>query len=222
MRLRLVLTVSSVLTAVALSVKLEMPVAAQYLQPSLAQRYASGWENDRVRVRRVSVASGAELPAEADADRVLVFLTADLQGSMPAAEAIWQPAGSRELQNRGRFPVEVVMIELKNVPEGAPGMTPPEALSAAGAVDGRLLIDNPRVTVAKLRYASNAYVDPWHFHPQDAIVVYLRGGYTWLPYSGWGAYRVSRGEMDVVPANTFHSFGNGGSDPLEFLAIFPK
>ena len=60
--------------------------------------------------------------------------------------------------------------------------------------------------------------------PRDinAVIVYLHGGYTWLPTAGWDTYRVRRGDIDVLPANTIHTFGNAGGDPLEFLAIFPK
>jgi quercetin dioxygenase-like cupin family protein len=197
--------------------------AAQYVQPSLANRYESGWENDQLRVRRISIEPGAQAPVQHDADSVFVFLTADLQGRMPPAEAIWQPAGAQELENRGRLRVDAVLIELKNGPVSAPGITPPEVLPTADAVDVRLLIDNPRVIVAKQRYFAGAYaVGPRHFHPQDALIVYLRGGFTLLPYSAQGPYRVRRGDIDVLPANTFHRFGNAGGDPLEFLVIFPK
>lgn len=222
MRLRLPGPLPSILGVLGLIVLAQGAVSAQYLQPSLARRFESGWENDRVRVRTISIEPGAQAPTQGDADRVLVFLTADLQGRMPPAEAIWQPAGARELENRGKVRVEAILIELKNVPTSAASVTPPEALPATGAVDVRLLIDNPRVIVTKQLFSSNAYAGPWHFHPQDAVIVYLRGGHTWLPYGGWGPYRVRRGDIDVVPANTFHRFGNAGGDPLEFLAIFPK
>ena len=199
------------------------PVAAQYSHESLAQRYGSGWENDRLRVRTIAVEPGAQMAAQADADRVLVFLTADLQGRAPAAEAVWQPAGAQELANRGNRRVEAVLIELKNVPASTLGITPPEAFPAPGAGDARILIDNPRVTVTRQRYPPGPYAaEAWHFHPQDAVVVYLRGGYTWPPTVERGAFRVRRGEVDVVPANTAHSFSNAGSDPLEFVVIFPK
>ena len=142
---------------------------------------------------------------------------------MPPAEAMWQPAGPGELENRGSGRVEAVVIELKSVPTSALGVTPPEALPATGGVAASLLIDNQRVMVLKQRYSPTAYpASPWHFHPQDAVVVYLRGGYTWLPYGGWGPYRVRRGDIDIVPANTLHNFSNAGGDPLEFLVIFPK
>jgi len=223
MRLRQRGSLSALAGVLGVAILTGAPAGAQYPQPSLATRYGSGWENDRVRVRTISVEPGAPAFQHTDVDRILVFLTADLQGRMPQADAIWQPAGTRELENRGSLRVEAVVIELKNAAPGTSGATPPEALPATGAIEMRLLIDNPRVVVTKQRYSPSGYAAvPRHFHPQDAIVVYLRGGYTWPPYGGWGPYRVRRGDMDVVPANMFHTFGNAGSDPLEFLAIFPK
>ena len=165
------------------------PVAAQYSYESLAQRYGSGWENDQLRVRTIAVEPGAQMPSRADADRVLVFLTADLQGRSPAAEAVWQPAGAQELENRGSRRVEAVLIELKNVPASTAGITPLEALPATAAGDARILIDNPRVTVTRQRYSPGTYAaEAWHFHPQDAVVVYLRGGYTWPSTVDWGPF----------------------------------
>jgi quercetin dioxygenase-like cupin family protein len=223
MRLRLAGSLSLVPGVIGLLVLPQQLVVAQYSQPSLTNRYEAGWENDLVRVRTISVEPGAQMSAQADTDRVLVFLTADFNGRMPAAEAIWQSAGTRELQNRGNLRVDAVVIELKNAPANAVGVTPPEALPSTEGVDARVLIDNPRVLVTRLRYALDAYATgPWHFHPQDAVMVYLRGGYTWLPQGGWGSQHVRRGDMDVVPANTFHILSNPGGNPLEFLMIFPK
>ena len=163
------------------------------------------------------------MPVQAGADRVLVYLTADLQNRIPEAEAVWQPAGTGDLENRGRFTVEAISIELKNAQPVDTGATPLEVLPITGLVDSRVLIDNARVVVTKLRYFQNAYAGAWHAHPQDSVIVYLRGGYTWVPpQAGYDIYRVRRGDIDVLPAHTLHSFGNAGGDPLEFLAIFPK
>lgn len=223
MRLRSAGSLSPLLCALALIALTPKFATAQYSQPSLAKQYESGWENDRVRVRTISIDPGAQARLQDDADRVLVFLTADLQGRLPEAEAVWQPAGARDLENHGSARVEAVLIELKNVATSPAGGTPPEALPVTGAVDSRLLIDNSHVLVVKQRYSLSGYAPgPWHFHPQGAVVVYLRGGYTWQPHAGWGPYRVRRGDIDVVPANALHAFSNAGSDPLEFLVIFPK
>jgi len=195
---------------------------AQEPSASLSSRYASGWENDRLRVRTISVSPGAQVPAYANSDAVLVFLTADLAGRMPAAEATWQPAGGA-LENRGHGRVDALVIEVKKSDLRGSGTTPPEALPATGVVDVRVLIDNPQVLVTKQRYLPGTYAFPgWHFHPQDTLIVYLNGGHVGQPYGRWGLQRVRRGDIDVVPANAFHSFANPGIDPLEFLAVFPK
>ena len=58
-----------------------------------------------------------------------------------------------------------------------------EALSSHDSSDVRLLIDNARVAVMKLRYRPNPMtLDPPHAHPQDALAVYLSGGHTWSPF----------------------------------------
>ena len=84
------------------------------------------------------------------------------------------------------------------------------------------VIDNDRVLVLKQRYEPIAYGGPQHFHGEDVLLVYLRGGYTWPLADLWGASRVRRGEVDVIPANTLHRLGNAGGDPLELLVIVPK
>jgi quercetin dioxygenase-like cupin family protein len=197
--------------------------SAQEQAASLTKRYVPGWENDRMRVRSISIAPGAQVPSYGDTDAVLVFLTADFGGRMPAAEATWQAAGARDVQNRGRAPVQALVIEVKNAEKRSAGVTPPEALPATGVTDVRVLIDNPQVLVTKQRYLPGVPSSAaWHFHPQDTLVVYLTGGYIGQPRGFWGLQRVHRGDIDVVPANTFHGFANPGIDPLEFLAIFPK
>lgn len=176
-------------------------------------------ENTRVRAKWVSVEPGASLPS--GADRVLVYFTAGPDGRMPA-EAVWQPAQMAADQNRGRVRLEALAIEMKDVPQRAAHGTPPESLAADG-VRVATLIDNARVLVLKHRYEPGTIGTPVHLHAEDVLVVYLRGGYTWPPLSGsWGAVRVRQRDVDLVPANTFHTLANAGNDPLELLVIIPK
>lgn len=215
---------STLLGVVGLVALTPGPSAAQYYERSLASQYASGWENDRLRVRTVSIEPGSRLDGTDEIDRVLVFLTADLDGRIPQAEAIFQPARGPVLENRGRLRATAVVIDVKPGPASTSGVTPPEALSFTNDVETERLIDNAHVTVTKVRYRPNAYVaGPWHFHAQDALLVYLRGGQAW-PQAGGYVYstRVRRGDIDVIPGNTLHTVTNAGSDPLEFLIIAPK
>ncbi len=224
-----------VAAAAGLAVVLGSRIDAQY-SASVRDRYPPEWESDQFRVRRIAMAPGAQTNEPGAADSVLVFLTANLDGRMPAAEAAWQPAGPRTLENRGRARFDAIAIELKDVPAPAAGVTPPEAIPSTDLIDIWRLVDNPRVLVTKLRYAPVTALDQLHFHPRDTLVVYLKGGYIWpateqsrewYPYAwpfmrGAPSLRVDRGDVDVVPANTFHSFSNAGGEPLEFLAIFVK
>lgn len=221
MRLRHRFLLPPALAIIATGVLLQ-PTAAQYARPS-ATVQESEWENNRLRLRRIAVDPGASARPDAGVDRVLVYLTANQDGKMPEAEAVWQPAGSGDLQNRGALKLEALAIDLKPGSPGGGGGTPPEGMrSSSYGAELWPIIDNDRVLVTKHRYAPTTFVDPPHFHSDDMLVVYLQGGYTWPVLGGWGSYRVRRGEVDVVPANAMHTLGNAGSDPLEFLVIMPR
>ena len=198
------------------------PLTAQYGVAGGSARGERSWENNRVRVTQLSLEPGAALPA--GANQVLVYMTAGPDGILPA-EAVWQPAGV-DVRNEGRTRVEAIAIELKDAPPTVAGGTPPEALDGHAGVRVTTLIDNPQVLVAKHRYAPSVSAGPWHFHPEDVLVVYLRGGYTWPADGLWrgysGASRLLRGDVDVIPANAIHRLGNAGSDPLELLVIVPR
>jgi quercetin dioxygenase-like cupin family protein len=209
------------LAVIGASVLLQ-PASAQYGQVSSTTLRLSEWENNRLRLRRIAVDPGASTRAEGGVDRVLIYLTANQDGNMPDADAVWQPAGSPDLQNRGALKLEALAVDLKAASAAASGGTPPEAFHTSYRAEVKTLIDNARVLVTKHRYAPTTYVDPPHFHSDDMLVVYLQGGYTWPMSGDWGSYRVRRGEVDIVPANALHSLGNAGSDPLEFLVILPR
>ena len=177
------------------------------------------WENSRIRLKQLSVEPGATLPT--GGDQVMVYLTADADGRLPAA-AVWQPAGSAGAQNRGSARLQAIAIELKDAPPG-PGVGTPQVEPAADdRVAVTTLIDNPRVLVTKHSYGPITLDAPAHLHAEDVLVVYLRGGYTWPQTDFWGASRVRRGDVEVIPANTYHRLANAGSDPMELLVIVPR
>jgi quercetin dioxygenase-like cupin family protein len=192
------------------------------------------WENERMQVRRISIEPGARLAGDSAGGSVMVFLTADLDGRMPPAEVAWRDPGPAMMENRGRTRFEALVVDLKGGAAPSSRVTPPEVVRASanvapraysGSYDSTMraqnLIVNERVNVTKERYGSAGSVDPQHFHPQDAVVIYLRSGYVWPVVTFYGPDRVRRGDVRVVPGNTFHVTGNAGSDPLEFLLIIP-
>jgi quercetin dioxygenase-like cupin family protein len=202
--------------ALALAAMLAEPTRAQY--GPLTGGLTLPWESARARVTQLSVAPSATLPT--GANRVLVYFTADPDGKMSPG-AVWQ-GDAAAIQNRGPARLDGLAIELKEAPRAPDGVTPPEALATEHGVEVSTVIDNPRVLVMKHRYHPLAYAGPLHFHGDDVLVVYLRGGYTWPDIASWAAARVRRGDVNVIPANTLHRLANAGSDPLELLVIVPR
>ena len=99
MKSRSSVILSSLLAIAVVGVFVEGGVAAQYGERTMAT--PPSWENDQFRVRRIALAPGAQMVPPEGQDTVLVFLTADLDGRMPPAEAVWLDRGSRPLENRG-------------------------------------------------------------------------------------------------------------------------
>jgi quercetin dioxygenase-like cupin family protein len=219
MRATTSVSLSPVLAALGLAAVLAQPIAAQYGGMPTTSRQSLPWENSRFKVQYLSVEPGASVPPSGN--QVMVYLTADADGRM-APDAILQPPGA--LQNRGRVRLNAIAVEIKDLTDARPaaGGTPPEALDAEYGVEVAPLVDNPRVLVTKQRYGALAYGGPLHSHAEDVILVYLRGGYTWPADGFWGASRVTRGDVSVIPAHTIHRIGNASTDPLEMLVIVPR
>lgn len=200
--------------------------------------YQVDFEDDQIRVLRLSVAAGEKGTTLEHRDGVLVFLTKDLHGRMPAAEALWQPAGTLALDNRGPGRFEAVLVELKAASSPSTAGLPPEASTTAYYERGTVrsddvtvvpyevqierLLDNSRVTVTKQRFGPTARVDQFHLHTQDSLFVYLGRGEVQGATARWGRHRVERGQVDVLTPYVLHVFSNAGSDPIEFITVHPK
>jgi hypothetical protein len=200
--------------------------------------YQVEWENDAVLVARVILPPGQRTTAESSSGAVIVFLTADLNGRMPAAEAAWQEPGPIELENHGPARFEAILIQFKQpAHQGtAMGAVPRAYFGGATAgssmypigwpmygdepVKSQTLVDRPGLTVTKERYPVTTFLDPVRADSNDTVVVYLRGGYVWSA-EPWqpGAVRVRRGDVRVLPANALYSLSNAGSDPSEFVVV---
>ena len=89
------------------------------------KHYKVEFENDKVRVLRVSYAAGETSVMHYNPDSVIVSLTGDKtrmttpdgrsrETSAKAGEVIWSPAGSRLPQNVSDKRDEVIIVELKH------------------------------------------------------------------------------------------------------------
>ncbi len=205
-------------------------LAALTLLPQYASRgsntpYHVDWETDQVRVAHVTLAPGQTLDTPAPNGRVVIFLAADLDGRRPVQDAAW--VENAAFTNRGSSRFDAIVIDMKGTP-GPPIGTVVEAVpvyrdqySYSPDRQPRIvpLVDNGSVTVTRARYPANTYMNWFHFHPRDQVVVYLTGGYTWPPMAYAGADHVRRGDVRVVPANTLHTLNNAGADPLDFIIV---
>jgi hypothetical protein len=187
------------------------------------------FEDAWVRVRSISVAPGETSTALTQSNGVLVYLTADLEGRMPRSEAVWHAAGSPALQNRAATRFDAMFVELKASPSSGPAPSVPELMPADTRYDSYLrehraaaLVENDRVTVSRHRVVPYAWTQDYHTHPREAVVIYLRGGDMSGTSARPGYHRVRRGGFDVLPADLFHTLYNGGTDPIDFVAVWPK
>ena len=82
------------------------------------------FENDRVRVSRVTVPPGARHEGKQRGDRVVVHMTDARQVrkqdggqgeeiTHKMGDSVWRGASKAEIQNTGDKPIEIVIVELK-------------------------------------------------------------------------------------------------------------
>jgi hypothetical protein len=167
--------------------------------------YRVEWENEDVRIARVVLAPGEHASAESPSGSVIVYLTANLDGRMPSADATWQAAGPFDLENRGRARFEALIIQFKRaVPASmATAASPPSSATRrtieptvawtgygygyANWIDyahrepvkSETLVDTAGVTVTRVRQPASMYQEPSGIDANDRVVVYLRAGDAW-------------------------------------------
>jgi quercetin dioxygenase-like cupin family protein len=208
---------------------------AQYPATNNSPQYRVEFQDDQVRVLRISLRGGEATPVENHPDAVLIYLTADLNGRIPDAVATWQPMGTYSLENHARTSFEALLVELIAPASGVSASIEPEATAAAYSSEdleypfyepdahrASTLVENARVAVSWHRLVPLVRTEPYHFHLRDTLLVYLAGGEMSGSTGQAGFYRARRGEFHVLPPNVLHALGNVGNDPVEFVMIAPK
>jgi hypothetical protein len=195
------------------------------------------FEDDQVRVVRVSLLPGESRTIQDHQGGLLVYLTANLEGQLPRAEASWYSPGATTLENSATTRFEGIWVGLRAPASGVPAALPPEvagqaesygrllAYSPYGRTPNRVrtLVDNDQVLVSLHRLARSWLpTEPHHFHPREVVLVYLAGGQISGSTGYLGTRHARRGDFDLLPANLVHAFRNMGNDPIEFVMIAPK
>ncbi|MFQ5640467.1 MAG: SgcJ/EcaC family oxidoreductase [bacterium] len=153
-----------------------------------SKHYQVVFENDHVRVVRITYGAGEKSVMHYHPDAVAVFMSDNqVKFSLPNGEAIdtsaktgqtiWTPAGKHLPQNMGDKPLEVVLVEMKGKHDAATLRTDIEA-------------ENVKFTAAFSRgdaagvaalYTENAVIQPPNsdaVHGREAIQSFMQSGFT--------------------------------------------
>ncbi len=143
--------------------------------------YKVEFENDHVRVLRITYAAGDETPLHSHPDGVVVFLQdADAEMTLPdgttqarpgrAGDVLW--AGQETHGVKAISDIAVVLVELK-AGGGDVGMADPDAAEVAPD-HYKVELENDQVRVLRITYAAGDE-SAMHAHP-DGVVVFLQDG----------------------------------------------
>ncbi len=121
---------SGIITTVILLMLLTVSVEAWGQDPTVvdAKHYTVEFENDQVRVLRISYAPGEESVMHEHPNGVAVFLTdantemkigdgTTIQDIRKSGDAIWAPAGKHLPKDIGDNKSELILVELKSQPK---------------------------------------------------------------------------------------------------------
>ncbi len=202
------------------------PVSAQDPLKVAPTQYKLEAENERVRVLRATVAPGATTAMHVHPAHVGVALTA---GSLRLAlgdgktqdidvkadEVILVPAGAHTTTNRGKAPVEVIVIEMK----GAPGTATIPA-ARPGMKMTRVLQD-ARVEAYRVSADASFHEAAGSTHPYDQVVVPLGAGDIALTMDGKTTSSWKRGDVRLIGRGVAHE-AKAGKIPGDMIIVSIK
>jgi quercetin dioxygenase-like cupin family protein len=190
--------------------------------------YRVDFENDRVRVVRITYGPGEESAMHYHPDSAAVFLTDHrVQMMLPdgstsemnaaAGTAVFAPGGQHQPRNMAADPLEVVQVELKGGPSGAgsPDGDDPTA------VDGRHYtteVENERVRLLRIKYGAGEE-SIMHYHP-DSVAIFLtdHAVQMTMPDGSTSELTAAAGEAMFVPAGQ-HLPKNISDGPWELVLV---
>ena len=128
--LKKIIAKSSMVTIVLFALVMTIQTEALGQDPTVvdAKHYTVAFENDQVRVLRISYAPGEESVMHEHPNSVAVFLAdgntdmklgdgTTIEDIRKSGEAIWTPAGMHLPKNIGDNKSELILVELKSQPE---------------------------------------------------------------------------------------------------------
>lgn len=203
-----------VLLACTLSVLAAVPSAAQDPVKVASQYYRVVAENERVRVLRVTMPPGGAAAMHAHPahlavsfDDISVHMTLPdgktQDAPMKAGEARMQPAGAHATANKGKAPIEVIVIEMK----GEPG-TPTLPASRPGMKMTRIFQD-ARAEAYRVTIDSTFHEPAGTTHDYDQVVITLGPGDVALTMDGKTTSTWKRGDVTLIGRGVPHETKGG-------------
>ena len=143
--------------------------------------YRTEFENDRVRILRITYGPGEESVMHYHPEAVGVYLTdASVEMGLPDGETMavqntagthgFYPAGQHLPKNTGEEPLELVLIELK---PGETGPAIPDGLDSTTVDPDHYTVEleNDQVRIVRIKYGPGDE-STMHYHP-DSVAVFL-------------------------------------------------
>ncbi len=197
-----------------------------------AQHYKIEFENDRVRVVRISYGPGEESVMHYHPDSVAVFLTdqdvtfgmadgTSEESHVAAGQHRFAAAGQHLPKNIGDAPLKLVLVELKSggaqTDAGAAGETGPDP-TEVDADHYTAEFENERVRVLRVTYGAGEQ-STMHYHP-DSVAVSLTGHHVsmGLPDGSSEEVRTTPGEHRFVSGGQ-HLPKNLAEQPFEVILV---
>ncbi len=195
-----------------------------------SDHYKVEFENDRVRIIRITYGPGEKSVMHYHPDSVVVFLT-DVKGQftlpdggaegveVEAGMAGWADGGQHLPENLGDEPFELVLVELKEyaAEAGETGETGPDP-AEVDSDHYKVEFENDSVRIVRITYGPGEK-SVMHYHPAD-IAVFLTDGNTrfTLPDGSTEDVEVKRG-MAVWGDSGQHLPENTGDEPFELVLV---
>jgi quercetin dioxygenase-like cupin family protein len=193
-----------------------------------AAHYTAEFENDQVRIVRITYGAGEESVMHYHPDSVAVFLTDQvvqmtlLDGTaeeLPAkaGEAIFTPAGQHLPKNVSDVPLEVVLVELGSGGAAASEADGPDA-TVVDAAHYTAEFENDQVRIVRITYGPGEE-SVMHHHP-DSVAIFLTDQVVQMTLPDGTAEELpaKAGEAIFTPAGQ-HLPKNVSDAPLELVLV---
>lgn len=207
------------------------PVAAETGPDSTvvdADHYKAEFENERVRIVRITYGPGEESVMHYHPEAVAVYLTdAHVEMGLPDGETLhaesqagqhqFSPAGRHLPKNVGEQPLELVLVELKS---GATAPAIPEGQDSTVVSSDHYTaeFENDQVRTLRIVYGAGEE-SAMHYHP-DSVAVFLTDHLVQMtsPDGSTSEVKAAAGESVFLPAGQ-HLPKNISDSPWELILV---